>query len=312
MGTLVAALIEGPNLGWSDPLIVTGFVVAALATAGFVVAELRTVHPLLDVRYFQRRGFSTGSLSVLSQFLVTFGLFLLLVQFLQNVRGYDPLGSALAIAPMIAPILVLSLLSPWFAPKLGLRVVTVPGLTVIATGLWWFSHLSTGSTYSEILWPMLVIATGLGLCTAPATTAIVSDTPVDEHGVAADVNDATREIGAAIGIAIAGGTLGSAYTDGVQPLLDSQTAPVRPWRNLGGSHRSRLENGAGRRPAPARCTAGLHRRVSQSLIILAACSAFSAVIALLVAPSRNYVPRGNNTSTIDQDPTTHLPAHVTQ
>lgn len=311
VGTLVAALIEGPHLGWTDPLVVTGFAIAVLATAGFVMAELRTVHPLLDVRYFRRRGFSTGSLSVLFQFLVMFGLFLLLVQFLQNVRGYDPLGSALALAPMIAPILLLSLLSSWFAPKLGLRVVTVLGLLSISAGLWWFSHLSTESTYFEILWPMLVVATGLGLCTAPATTAIVADTPVDEHGVAAAVNDATREIGAAIGIAIAGSTLGRVYTDGVQPLLvrlpDGAREVVE--NSLAGATEVASKLGPAGEPLLSGAQQAYTDGVSQSLIILAICSAVGAAIALFVAPSRNYVPEGN-TSTSNEDHTTHLPAHA--
>ncbi|MDX7527549.1 hypothetical protein SJ358_28570, partial [Enterobacter hormaechei] len=78
----------------------------------FVLVELRATDPLLDVRYFRRRGFATGSISVGMQFLTIFGFFLLIVQYLQLVKGYDPIAASLALAPMALPVLLFSLVSP--------------------------------------------------------------------------------------------------------------------------------------------------------------------------------------------------------
>lgn len=118
VGLVVLAIIEAPVRGWSDPVVVAGFGLGVVATVVFVVWELRADHPLLDVRFFARRGFGSGSFSITIQFLVTFGVFLVLVQYLQLIFGYSPLGSALALAPMMVPLVLLSAVAPW---------MTIPG-----------------------------------------------------------------------------------------------------------------------------------------------------------------------------------------
>src|SRR5699024_8466668 len=94
VGVTVFWLIEGAYGGWGQPAVVIALAVAALGLAAFVVAELRADDPLLDVRYFRRRGFTTGALSVTLQFLTTFGFFLLIVQYLQMVKGYGAIGAS--------------------------------------------------------------------------------------------------------------------------------------------------------------------------------------------------------------------------
>ncbi|MCJ0981048.1 MFS transporter, partial [Rhodococcus sp. ARC_M12] len=82
-----------------------------------------------------RRGFGAGALSVCIQFLVTFGVFLLLVQYLQLILGYGPLTAALALTPMVVPLIVISVIAPWLSNIVGLRVMTTVGLLTIAAGL---------------------------------------------------------------------------------------------------------------------------------------------------------------------------------
>ncbi|MBF6370837.1 MFS transporter, partial [Nocardia puris] len=96
VAAIVFAAIEVPARGWADPLVAAAAGIGVAAAVAFVVVELRSAAPLLDVRLFTRRGFGAGSLSVTIQFLVTFGVFLLLVQYLQLIFGYGPLASALA------------------------------------------------------------------------------------------------------------------------------------------------------------------------------------------------------------------------
>jgi EmrB/QacA subfamily drug resistance transporter len=223
----VYALIEGPERGWRDPVVVASFILSATALLHFLRAELTRAHPLLDVRYFARRAFGSAALSITVQFLVTFGLFLILVQWLQLVLGYSAVLSALALAPLMAPLVILSVLSPWLSERVGQRVMCTTGLIAIGTGLCFFSRLAAGSTYTATVLPMLIISSGLGLCAAPATTAIVTETPAEKHGVAAAVNDASREIGAAIGIAIAGSVLAASYSQHIRPALHYLPAVAR-------------------------------------------------------------------------------------
>ncbi|ORB66214.1 MFS transporter [Mycolicibacterium tusciae] len=227
IGLAVVALIEGPARGWTDPVVVGGFLGSAVAAVLFVVVELRVDHPLLDVRLFGDRGFGSGTVSVALQFLVTFGVFMLLVQYLQLILGYAPLPSAIALVPMGVPLVIISLFAPWLSDRVGLRVVTAAGLVVIGVGLIISSRLDVNSDYWPLLYALLVMSTGLGLCTAPATAAIVKGTPVEKHGVAAAVNDAAREVGAAVGIAIAGSILAAGYADRVTPALTGLPEPLR-------------------------------------------------------------------------------------
>ncbi|MFZ2176116.1 MAG: MFS transporter, partial [Rhodococcus sp. (in: high G+C Gram-positive bacteria)] len=121
VGAIVFAVIEVPARGWSDSLVAISTAVGLFAVVVFVVVELRSSAPLLDVRLFARRGFGAGALSVCIQFLVTFGVFLLLVQYLQLILGYGPLTAALALTPMVVPLIVISVIAPWLSNIVGLR-----------------------------------------------------------------------------------------------------------------------------------------------------------------------------------------------
>ncbi|MFJ1456441.1 MFS transporter [Nocardia sp. N2S4-5] len=219
IGLVTVAALEAPQRGWTDAVVLLA-AGAGLAAAGvFVLIELRVAHPLLDVRLFTGRRFGTGTVSVAVQFAVSFGLFMVIVQFFQLILGYGPLLSALAMAPMIAPMIGLSIVAPWLAERFGLRLPTATGLAVVGVGLLSLAHVSTSSTFVDVLWPLLIMSTGLGLSAAPATAAIIDGTPADKHGVAAAVNDAAREVGAALGIALSGSILAAGYSKHIAPAL---------------------------------------------------------------------------------------------
>lgn len=288
VGTLVLAVIEGPVRGWDDPVVVAGFVSGSVATAAFVIWELHHAHPLLDVRLFAHRGFGSGSLSITLQFLLTFGVFLVLVQFLQLIFDYSPLGSALGLAPMIVPLIGLSLVAPWLTVRVGLRAMTTTGLVAIAVGFYFLTRLEVDSAYVEVLGPTLLMSAGLGLCAAPATMAIVADTPPAKHGVAAAVNDATREIGAAIGIAVAGSVLAAGYDRGIAPALDR--LPPQAQGPVGDSLAGALEvaeqaGPIGRQLADFAKSAFVHG-AQQSAVVLMFVALGGALILVAVMPGK--------------------------
>ncbi|MFI2791232.1 MFS transporter, partial [Kitasatospora sp. NPDC018614] len=288
VGAIVFAVIEVPARGWSDSLVAISTAVGLFAVVVFVVVELRSSAPLLDVRLFARRGFGAGALSVCIQFLVTFGVFLLLVQYLQLILGYGPLTAALALTPMVVPLIVISVIAPWLSNIVGLRVMTTVGLLTIAAGLVMVSRLTVAATYPDLLWPLLIMSAGLGLCTAPATFAIVSDTPEAKHGVAAAVNDAAREIGAAIGIAVAGSVLAAGYVQHIQPALPQLPEPARGpvADSLAAALQVADRAGPAGQPLAEFAKAAFVHGSGQATLALAALTAAGALVLAVVAPGR--------------------------
>ncbi|MFI8569570.1 MFS transporter [Rhodococcus sp. NPDC078407] len=288
VGAIVFAVIEVPVRGWSDSLVAVSTVVGLFAVVVFVVVELRSSAPLLDVRLFARRGFGAGALSVCIQFLVTFGVFLLLVQYLQLILGYGPLTAALALTPMVVPLIVISVIAPWLSNIFGLRVMTTVGLLTIAAGLVMVSRLTVAATYSDLLWPLLIMSAGLGLSTAPATFAIVSDTPEAKHGVAAAVNDAAREIGAAIGIAVAGSVLAAGYVQHIQPALPQLPEPARGpvADSLAAALQVADRAGPAGQPLAEFAKAAFVHGSGQATLALAALTAAGALVLAVFAPGR--------------------------
>jgi len=288
IGLIVVALTEAPARGWADALVLALAGAGVVALVLFVIVELRRTHPLLQLRLFAHRGFGSGTLSIVLQFVVMFGVFLLLVQYLQLVLGYEPLQSALALAPIAVPLVSISVIAPWLSDKVGLRLVMVSGLIVIAGGLFLTSRLGVGAAYTDFLWPLLVMGTGLGLCTAPATAAVVSAVPADHQGVAAAVNDAAREIGAAVGIAIAGSVLAAGYTDRIRPMLSTLPPPVREpvSESLAAALQVAERAGpSGRSMADVAREAFIHGN-SQAALMLTVITAISALIIAVWAPGR--------------------------
>ncbi|WP_051020798.1 MFS transporter [Nocardia araoensis] len=227
VGSLVVAAIAAPERGWVDPMVIGAAVTAVAAATAFVMIEKRVAHPLLDLRLFADRGFGSGTASVTLQFLVCFGTFLLMVQFLQLILGYRPIVSALAMAPMMVPMVAVSAVAPRLAERVGLRLPIAGGLVIIGAALVALSRVDVDTTYVDLLWPFLIMSTGTGLCTAPATAAIIAGTPVAKHSVAAAVNDAAREVGAAVGIAIAGSILAAGYSHRIAPALPQLPEQIR-------------------------------------------------------------------------------------
>ncbi|MBH0778069.1 MFS transporter [Nocardia bovistercoris] len=213
IGLIVVAAAEVPRVGWGDPIVIAAIVGGIGASATFVAVELRVDQPLLDMRLFTDRGFAGGAFAVTLQFLVVFGVFMLIVQYLQLILGYEPFAAAIALSPIMIPMLPISPIAPWLAERLGLRAIICAGMGVTVVGMFGLARLTVDSAYIDLLWPLMVLGLGLALSATPATAAIVAGVPEHKHGVAAAVNDATREVGAALGIAVAGSVLAAGYTE---------------------------------------------------------------------------------------------------
>jgi predicted MFS family arabinose efflux permease len=222
IGGLVFGIIEGAERGWTSAMSLGGLGLAAAGLTGFVLWSLRSPTPLLDPRLFRLRGFSAGSIGIVCQFLAAFGFFYVGLQFLQLMLGYSPLKSALALLPMAALVMPVSQLSPRLVARFGVRAVMVAGLLMIATAFVVLAQLDASSGYLAFLGGLAIFGIGMALSSTPATTAIVSSLPVAKQGVASAMNDTTREVGSALGIAL----LGSMYSSGYQSSVDTAVAQL--------------------------------------------------------------------------------------
>jgi MFS family permease len=289
VATLVFGILEAPARGWTHPLVVTSIGIGLALSVAFGFVEVRQRYPLLDVRLFAVPAFATGAATITVFFLSMFGYLFLLMQYMQLILGYSPNKTALALSPIMGPMLVLSVLSFWYLPRLGLRAVVFSGLLLIATGSLCMLGITSGSPYWRAAWPMLVMSVGIGLCTAPTTSVIMTTAPDDKQGVASAVNDASREIGAALGIALAGSMLAAKYAKALAPNLIGFPKPVgdAASTSLGQALEvSRRLGPGGARLAEVSKVAFIDAMHS-SLLVLGVLIAVSAVLIGLWAPGRD-------------------------
>lgn len=290
IGLFVLGMIEAPSRGWSNSIVLSLLLGGITTAVLFSWAELRSPHPLLDVRLFANRAFGSSAASLTLQFLATFGLFFLIVQYLQLVLDFSPLQSALALTPIAVPVMALSVVAPLLIPRIGLRILTAIGVAFLGTGIALITRLDSGSSYSEVCVPLIVAAIGLGFSTTPATAAIVANAPDANQGVASAVNDASREIGSAIGVALAGSILAAGYGNHIQPAVELLPEPAR--EPVSGSLAAALHVAESAGPQGSQLAEFAREAfiegMDQGALTLAAIMWGSAVLLGFWAPGRDY------------------------
>jgi MFS family permease len=281
IGALIYWFIEGSEAGWTTVNAVAGLSVAALALFAFVRRELRAQRPMLDVRLFLLRGFTTGTIALTVQFLCLFGFFLVGLQFLQLMLGYSPLHSALCLLPMATIVMPMSRVAPHLVERLGQRVVMTLGLASLGAGLLIMSRLDGDSTYWHFLAGLVVFGFGMAFTSTPSTTAIVSSLPRAKQGVASAVNDVSRELGSALGIAILGSLFNATYSSAVSDstaLLPEEAAHAvaeSPGAGLAAATRLGVDGGALEEAVRDAFSSGLGRAMSAGAIIALLAAAFT-------------------------------------
>ena len=218
-------VIEGPVKGWSDPLVLGAIVGGVAVLIGFVLWELKCQHPMLDVRFFRNPRFSAANGAITLVFFAMFGTSFLATQYLQTVLGFSALEAGVRMLPMAVTMLIVAPLSPRLVERIGTKVVVGVGLVLAATGTAILSQLPLENGYPVMVAGMMVMATGMGLVMAPATESIMGSLPPSKAGVGSAMNDTTRQMGGALGVAILGSVLASSYRPGVESSLQALGAP---------------------------------------------------------------------------------------
>jgi EmrB/QacA subfamily drug resistance transporter len=212
LASLLFAIIEGPSKGWTDPLVVGGFALAVATIALFLIWEMRTLHPMLDLSVFKNPRFSAGSGTITIVFFAMFGSMLLMTQYWQLVHGYSPLGAGIRLLPYAATMMIVAPLSARFVERLGTKRVVLIGLGLVVIGMLLLSTIAADSSYPIVIGYFMVMAAGMGMTMAPATEAVMGSLPRAKAGIGSAINDTTRQVGGALGVAVIGTVVSSVYS----------------------------------------------------------------------------------------------------
>ncbi|MEU4273000.1 DHA2 family efflux MFS transporter permease subunit [Streptomyces sp. NPDC026092] len=225
---IVYALIRGPIDGWASVTVLTGLVAGGALLAAFVRHGIRGRAPMLPMRLFRNRAFAGINAASLLMFLGMFGSIFLLSQYMQGVLGYSPTEAGLRMLPWTGMPMLVAPIAGALSDRIGGRPVVAAGLALQALGLAWFALVVTADASYAVQLPALIISgIGMALYFAPAANLVMSSVRPSEQGVASGANNALREVGGALGVAVmasifaAQGGYGSAqqFVDGLQPAL---------------------------------------------------------------------------------------------
>ena len=218
LGTLVFTIIEAPDAGWLAARTIAGFAVALLILVVFVRVEQRTARPMLDVSLFTNPRFSAASGSVAVAFFALFGFMFLVTQYFQFAKGYTALSTGVRMLPVALSVGITALIGTQLAVRVGSRRVVATGLVTMSVAFLWFAADTAGTSYTVLALQMIVAGIGIGLTSAPATEAIMDVVPPHQAGIGSAVNDATREVGGTLGVAVLGSIFASLYAASIDRL----------------------------------------------------------------------------------------------
>ncbi len=228
LGALLYAIIEAPVDGWGATSTITAFVVSAVAVTAFIFWELHTPTPMLPMEFFRNRRFSIGSATITLTFFTMFGLFFVLTLYLQFVLGYSPVIAGVSTFPLGVMMIIFAPRSAGFVVKWGQHRVQAVGLLLVAAGLLVLTMLTPTSSYFVVAAGLALMGIGVACTTAPATNAIIGSVPLAKAGVGSAVNDTTREVGGALGIAVLGSVMSSAFRSTMTGKVSNLPADVAP------------------------------------------------------------------------------------
>ncbi|MGW2682694.1 DHA2 family efflux MFS transporter permease subunit [Streptomyces sp. NPDC001414] len=232
---IVYGLVRGPADGWTSSLVLTGLFAGGALLVGFVIHGSRAKNPMLPMRLFRSRAFSGINAASLLMFLGMFGSIFLLSQYMQGVLGYSPTEAGLRMLPWTGMPMLVAPIAGILSDRIGGRPVAAAGLFLQAVGLGYMASVATAHASYGVQLPALIISgIGMALYFAPAANLVMSAVRPEEQGIASGANNALREVGGALGIAVmssifaaqGGYESAQSFVDGLRPALVTGSAVV--------------------------------------------------------------------------------------
>jgi EmrB/QacA subfamily drug resistance transporter len=297
VGLLIYTIIEAPNHGWASARTLVSFALTALLATAFVARERRTEHPMLDLAVFRNPRFTAASVSVAIAFFALSGFIFLVTQYFQFLKGYGPLSTGVRLLPVASLVAISSILGTRLAVRLGTKLVVATGLLLMAVFYAWVTTAAAGTSYGTIAAQMVVLGTGIGLTSAPATEAIMGAVPEAKAGVGSAVNDATRLLGGTLGVAVIGSVYASLYANKLTSSLPAglpSTVARTAHESVGAALTAAGKLGQAGHPALA---TAIHDAASSAFfngfhtanLVAAGVAAAGALIALALLPAQPMV-----------------------
>ena len=221
---IVWALVRANTVGWGSPEIVGAFAAGGLLLALFALWELRAPTPMLPMRFFRNRTFTLANLASLFMSFGMFGAIFFLAQYFQTVQHVTPLSSGLRILPWTAMPMISAPIAGALSDRIGGWKILGTGLLLQAAGLAWIAAVSHPDTaYTTLVAPFVLSGIGMGLFFAPVANVVLSSVRPEEEGQASGANNAVRELGGVLGVAVlasvfvhfGGYATGTSFTDGM-------------------------------------------------------------------------------------------------
>jgi EmrB/QacA subfamily drug resistance transporter len=226
LAALVFAVITGEGSGFTAPLVIGLFCLAAAAAGGFLWRETRTAHPLLDVRYLRIPGFASANAVAFASYFATFAIFFFTALYLFEVVGYSGYRIALVFAPMAVLMIAASVLAGRWATA-GPRWPVLGGCLAFAAGLVLTNAaLSPQPSYPALAGALALTGIGIGVTVVPVTSSVLSTVPAGQSGVAASATNTSRQIGAVTGVAILGALVNAQLQAGLTGRLNHLGIPA--------------------------------------------------------------------------------------
>jgi MFS transporter, DHA2 family, multidrug resistance protein len=248
LGAVLFSIIEGPSKGWTSAEVLVSAAIGVAGVAAFVSWERTTDHPMLDMSFFSNPRFTAANVAVTLTFFAMFGSLFLMTQYWQFVHGFTPLAAGVHLVPYAMTMMITAPLSARLVEKLGTKRVVTIGLSTISAAMLVLSTIHADSSYLRVIVNMCFMAVGMGLTMAPATESVMGSLPRAKAGVGSAVNDTTRQMGGALGVAVIGSLVASVYAAGIDDvasrfgLAGAQLARVRG--SLGAALKESLTFGA--------------------------------------------------------------------
>jgi EmrB/QacA subfamily drug resistance transporter len=209
---LVYAIIQAGMEGWAAPHVLYAFGAAVVLLGSFIILELKSKNAMLPLHFFKNMSFTGANVALT---LVSFGLmgaFFFLGQFLQSVQGYTPFEAGVRLLPMAAVSFISAALSAQVANRIGTKITVGLGIMIAAVGFLYFYWVAAVDvSYANILIAMCMTSLGIGMTMSPATNSVMGSVPVGQSGIGSALNNTTRQIGAALGVAILGTIMNATY-----------------------------------------------------------------------------------------------------
>jgi EmrB/QacA subfamily drug resistance transporter len=211
LSSVVYAIIVGPDHGWTSGVGLLWFAVALLSLVAFIAVELTSRDPMMDLRLFRNPRFSAASMAVTSLYFALFGIIFLQTQHFQVVLGFDPLEAGLRTAPFALVLFVVANTTPRLVTRIGARTIITLGLAIVAASMLARTQFSADTSWLTLVINSCVFSLGMGLTVAPATASIMGAVPPERAGVGSAMNDTTRQVGGALGVAVMGSVASSVF-----------------------------------------------------------------------------------------------------